>query len=100
MGVITRRTFLKSSAAAGVTASSWNRILGANDAVRVAVVGFNGRGKTRERGADHSLAMFGFLDQRPELLEKCSGVRGRLVHLPIARHDWFSHTICGRKLSP
>ena len=45
MGAITRRTFLKSSTAAGVTAASWNRILGANDAVRVAVVGFNGRGK-------------------------------------------------------
>ncbi|PYV17447.1 MAG: dehydrogenase [Acidobacteria bacterium] len=46
MGAITRRTFLKSSTAAGVTAASWNRILGANDAVRVAVVGFNGRGKS------------------------------------------------------
>src|SRR5262245_32085628 len=42
----TRRSFLKSSAAASVTASSWTRILGANDAVRVAVVGFNGRGKS------------------------------------------------------
>jgi predicted dehydrogenase len=46
MTALTRRNFLKSSAAASVTASSWSRILGANDAVRVAVVGFNGRGKS------------------------------------------------------
>src|SRR5262245_59399080 len=47
---LNRRTFLKTSlvagAATGMTASSWSRVLGANDAVRVAVVGFNGRGKS------------------------------------------------------
>ena len=49
MRTITRRNFLKSSAAAGAAmsfpASSWARIMGANDAIRLAIVGFNGRGK-------------------------------------------------------
>jgi predicted dehydrogenase len=43
-----RRSFLKSaavaSAALGFPAVSWNRVMGANDALRVAVVGFKGRG--------------------------------------------------------
>ena len=43
-----RRSFLKSaavaSAALGFPAASWNRVQGANDAIRVAVVGFKGRG--------------------------------------------------------
>jgi hypothetical protein len=37
---------------------------------------------------------------RPELFEEGGGFRGRLVHFPIARHDWFSHKICGKKLVP
>ena len=41
----------------------------------------------------------GFFDQRPEFLKKRDGFRGRLVHLPIARHDWFVHKICLKKLS-
>jgi predicted dehydrogenase len=48
---LTRRSFLKSTtlaaAALGLPAVSWNRVRGANDALRVAVVGFKGR------GADH-----------------------------------------------
>jgi predicted dehydrogenase len=43
-----RRSFLKTaavaSAALGFPAVSWNRVHGANDALRVAVVGFKGRG--------------------------------------------------------
>ncbi len=50
MGEVNRRTFLKSglagSAGLGLSAGSWNRILGANDAVRIAVVGFNGQGRS------------------------------------------------------
>ena len=46
MGKTTRRSFLKHSAVAGLAASSWTRAFGANDAIRVAVVGFNGRGKS------------------------------------------------------
>ena len=44
---ITRRDFMKSSIAAGVgltLASPFSRVLGANDDIRVAVVGINGRG--------------------------------------------------------
>jgi predicted dehydrogenase len=46
---LTRRAFLEGGAlgAAGVTltASSWGRVVGANDDVRVAIVGLNGKGK-------------------------------------------------------
>lgn len=47
--LITRRSFLKSSVtavAAGILpVHSWSQVAGANDDIRVAVVGFNGRGK-------------------------------------------------------
>src|ERR1035437_4432431 len=62
--------------------------------------GIDGRGEIREGGTDHNLTVRGLLDQRPEFLEECSGFRGRLVHLPIARHDRYSHKICSKKLSP
>ena len=62
MNKITRRAFLKRSAfGAGLlslSARSWARVAGANDDIRVAVVGFNGR------GADHISAW-----------EKIKGVR-------------------------
>ncbi|MGE3310566.1 MAG: Gfo/Idh/MocA family oxidoreductase [Limisphaerales bacterium] len=49
-----RRSFLKSaavaSAALGFPAASWNRVLGANDTLRVAVVGFKGRGGDHIKG--------------------------------------------------
>src|SRR5688572_25482332 len=49
MKSISRRNFLKTSAiAAGalsLPARSWSQVVGANDAIRVAVIGFNGRGK-------------------------------------------------------
>jgi predicted dehydrogenase len=49
MKTMTRRSFLKKSALAtaalGWTARSWSQVAGANDVVRVAVVGFNGRGR-------------------------------------------------------
>jgi predicted dehydrogenase len=45
---ISRRNFLKSSlagaAACSMSPKSWSQVIGANDAVRVAVVGVNGRG--------------------------------------------------------
>ncbi|MBI4663893.1 MAG: Gfo/Idh/MocA family oxidoreductase [Verrucomicrobia bacterium] len=48
MQTLTRRNFLKSSllttGALSLSASSWRNVLGANEAVRVAVVGFRGRG--------------------------------------------------------
>jgi predicted dehydrogenase len=49
MKTMNRRTFLKSTAltaaAAGLPASAWARVPGANDDIRVAIVGFGGRGK-------------------------------------------------------
>lgn len=62
MNKITRRAFLKQSTlGAGILslpARSWARVVGANDDIRVAVIGFNGR------GADHISAW-----------EKMKGVR-------------------------
>lgn len=49
MNTLNRRAFLKSSAlaatAAGLAPRSWAQVKGANDDVRVAVIGFRGRGK-------------------------------------------------------
>src|SRR5438067_13776625 len=48
MKSISRRNFLKSSfagaAACGLSPHSWSQVLGANEDIRVAVVGLNGRG--------------------------------------------------------
>jgi len=49
MNKFTRRSFLKTSAlaagAATLSAHSWGKVIGANEDVRVAVIGLNGRGK-------------------------------------------------------
>src|ERR1051326_6086252 len=49
MKKMNRRSFLKSSAAAAAAVSlpaySWARVPGANDTIRVGIVGFGGRGK-------------------------------------------------------
>jgi predicted dehydrogenase len=51
---VTRRNFIKASmlttAALSWPARSWSRVLGANDDIRLAVVGFNGRGKDHIEG--------------------------------------------------
>ncbi|MHC4806181.1 MAG: Gfo/Idh/MocA family oxidoreductase [Planctomycetota bacterium] len=55
MNRITRRDFMKSSIAAGVgltLASPFSRVRGANDDIRVAVVGINGRGGSHIRAFD------------------------------------------------
>lgn len=46
MNSLTRRSFVKrtTTTAAVLSAASWNRVLGSNEAVRVGVVGFRGRG--------------------------------------------------------
>src|SRR5512140_1023660 len=44
-----RRSFL-ATAGIGFSAHSWSRVLGANDAVRLAVVGFNGQGQSHIQG--------------------------------------------------
>ena len=49
MNKLTRRNFLKNSVLAGAALSmparSWAKVAGANDDIRIAVVGFNGRGQ-------------------------------------------------------
>jgi predicted dehydrogenase len=67
-----RRTFLKAGAAALATVSSAQRILGANDRVRVAVVGLNGRGWNHVAGY-HSLSgveVAAFCDIDENVLQK------------------------------
>jgi predicted dehydrogenase len=50
MKAMTRRNFLKTSAVAGAALTlsprSWAQVTGANEDIRIAVVGFNGRGRT------------------------------------------------------
>ena len=50
MNTLRRRQFLKSSALIAASLSvpwrAWSRVIGANDDIRVAVVGFNGQGKS------------------------------------------------------
>jgi len=54
MKSLTRRSFLKNSfvttAALSLPIHSWARVIGANDDIRIAVVGFNGRGKSHIEG--------------------------------------------------
>jgi hypothetical protein len=48
MNNLTRRSFLKSTVLTGAAFSlsprSWSQVAGANDDIRVAVIGFNGQG--------------------------------------------------------
>src|SRR5438552_18301017 len=47
---LTRRSFIKSgSAAAALTAASWNRVLGANERVGIGVIGFGLVGRIHTR---------------------------------------------------
>jgi len=54
MKTLSRRRFIKSSlittGALSLSARSWNNVLGANEDIRVAVVGFNGRGGSHISG--------------------------------------------------
>ena len=54
MKPLNRRNFLKNSAlavaAASLPARSWARVIGANEDIRIAVVGFGGRGKEHIEG--------------------------------------------------
>ncbi len=67
-----RRTFLKTSAAALATTTSAKRILGANDRVRVAVVGLNGRGWNHVTGynALSGVELAAFCDVDENVLQK------------------------------
>ena len=54
MKIINRRNFLKSSfltaASLSVPVRSWSQVVGASDTIRVAVVGFRGRGENHISG--------------------------------------------------
>src|SRR5437016_4034796 len=54
MNTLNRRSFLKRSFAAGAALSlpaySWAQVPGANEDIRLAVIGFNGRGKSHING--------------------------------------------------
>lgn len=50
MGKPARRDFLKAATAAGLAASSAKRVLGANDRIRIAVIGVRGRGWDHVKG--------------------------------------------------
>ena len=69
MKTMNRRSFLKHSAVAAATVSlpaySWARVPGANDAIRVGIVGFGGRGK------DHIGGMRGLAKQDVRIVALC-----------------------------
>ncbi|PYJ83944.1 MAG: dehydrogenase [Verrucomicrobia bacterium] len=69
MKTMNRRSFLKSTAftaaAASLPASSWARVPGANDEIRVAVVGFGGRGK------DHISELRGLAKKNVRIVALC-----------------------------
>src|SRR5438477_5038475 len=70
MKTINRRRFLKNSAtvaaaAFSLPAYSWARVPGANDAIRVGIVGFNGR------GADHIGGMRGLAGKNVRIVALC-----------------------------
>src|SRR2546428_13338755 len=71
MKTTNRRTFLKTTAlgaaAAGLPAYSWASAKGANEAIRVAVVGFGGR------GADHISGMRGLANKNVWIVALCDG---------------------------
>jgi predicted dehydrogenase len=69
MKTLNRRSFLKNTVAAAAAVSlpaySWARVPGANDAIRVGIVGFNGRGK------DHIDGMRGLAKQNVRITALC-----------------------------
>ncbi len=72
---ISRRTFMKGTLAAGVgltMASPFSRVRGANDDIRVAVVGINGRGGSHIGAFDkmEGVRLAGLCDVDRNVLEK------------------------------
>jgi predicted dehydrogenase len=69
MKTMNRRTFMKSGAVAaaafGLPASTWARVPGANEDIRVAIVGFGGRGK------DHISGMRGLAEKGVRIVALC-----------------------------
>src|ERR1051326_7739458 len=78
MKALSRRSFLKSSlagaAACTLTPRSWSQVVGANDLVRVAVVGLNGRGESHisEFGKIQGARVVALCDVDRDVLERRS----------------------------
>ncbi len=73
---INRRSFLKHTAltatALGLTARSWAQVAGANSDVRIAVIGFNGRGQDHIKGFNNTkgVRITAFCDVDKNVLDK------------------------------
>ena len=87
---LTRRSFLKKSAlGAGVlgwSARSWSQVPGANDDIRMAVVGFNGRGKLHRRLDQSGVRLTALCDVDKKVLDaevKQLGTKGTTVEKAI-----------------
>ena len=84
-----RRSFLKSaaiaSAALGLPASSWARVIGANDEIRVAVVGFNGRGK------DHISGFRDLASKNVRIVALIGGTAWAATGMQSERHKTGAH---------
>ncbi|MBI3879483.1 MAG: Gfo/Idh/MocA family oxidoreductase [Verrucomicrobia bacterium] len=78
MSTLNRRNFLKTSLYTGATlawtAKSWAAVKGANDSIRVGVIGFNGRGQSHIKGyrdlAAEGVKIAGYCDVDQKVLDK------------------------------
>ncbi len=86
----TRRSFLKTTTlgTAALSAASWQRVQGANDALRVAVVGFKGR------GGDH---ISGFLKQNGVRMAALCDVDSRVLDGAVKKLKDGGHDVKGYK---
>jgi predicted dehydrogenase len=85
-----RRAFLKTGAAAFATAASARRILGANDRVRVAVIGVRGRGWDHVRGLQpiEGVELAWFCDADENVLRKrCADATQMGIPAPRTQYD-------------
>lgn len=82
MNQFTRRSFLKTSAlatgAVALSAHSWGKVIGANEDVRVAVIGLNGRGKNHvaSLAAIKGVRIVALCDPDKTVLEKAKHLPG------------------------
>ncbi|HXT40353.1 MAG TPA: Gfo/Idh/MocA family oxidoreductase [Candidatus Angelobacter sp.] len=92
MKTINRRTFLKSTAvtaaAFSLPACSWARVPGANDEIRVAVVGFGGRGK------DHISELRGLANKNVRIVALCD-VDKRILGTQIEQFGKRNEQVAG-----
>jgi predicted dehydrogenase len=85
---IDRRTFVKGSAAAAFTASSWSRVYGANERIGVGLIGFGliGRIHTRNFLAQPDVEMVGVSEAyQPRMEAAAELIGGRVARYPDFR---------------